>query len=69
MKEVARYAIQDIVERVSVCQDQQLAILSAKACIDKNRNLVCVLIVCIVWRELKVPFEDTGVGIEGDGAI
>src|SRR5579871_2461556 len=65
-EEFAGLAIEHIKEAVAIGPQQQLARPAAKVGIDQDRHLRRVPIVQVMGRELEVPFEFSGIGIEGN---
>ncbi len=68
-QQLAVGAVQHIEEPVPIRMQQQLPRLSAIFGIDQDRGLGCVAVCRIVRRELEVPFQCAGLGVEGEYAI
>ena len=65
---LAGRAIERVVEAVAVGEHHDLARLSADGEIGEDRHLGRVPVVHVVRRELVVPLELAGVGVERDAA-
>ena len=65
-QELARAAVQQIIEPIAVGPGHHLALLSAKLAVEQDRDLGRVPVVGVVRRELIVPLELSGIGIDGE---
>ena len=64
MQELARFAVEDIVEGVAVGEQDELALLAAHHAFHEHRNLRGVPVVDVVGRELEMPAELAAVRVE-----
>src|SRR5262249_40410409 len=65
-QEFAAVSVQQIVEAVTSRPRHQAALLASEWAIKQHRNLRGVPIMRVVGRELVIPLELAGIGIEGE---
>lgn len=68
VEELAIGSVENVEKTVAVSLHEQMAGLPLLLQIHQHRGFVCVVVIDIVGRELEVPFELSGVGIEGEDA-
>ena len=68
-QELAADAVEDIEEAVAVGPEHHFARLSLPVDVGEHRDLHGVPIELVVGRELVVPFQLAGVGVEGDHRV
>ncbi len=66
MQELAGLAVEQVEERVSIGERQDLALAVIEFCVQQDRDLVRVPVMGIVRRELEVPLQGAGFGVERD---
>ena len=64
-QELAGLAVEHVEERVAVREEHQLALLAAERRVGQHRDLRRIPVVDVVRRELEVPLQLAGVGVEG----
>ena len=67
-KELARFAVERVVERVAIWIDDELSRFASNGRIDQKGDVGGVPVVRVVRGELEVPFQLAGFGIERDKA-
>ena len=68
-KVLARNPIQNVIEAIPVCEQHQFAGLALPVGIYQDGRLGCVQIEKIVRRELEMPLELAGIGVEGNEGV
>ncbi len=69
VEKLAVRPIEDVVEAVAIRLNEQLSPLSSERRVDEHRNLDCIPVVHIVRRELEIPLQLAGIGIERNHAF